>query len=70
MAYMKNKRFKWVVEIEIDELWVADGYEATAERIQEAILCRSLGWAQDHEVKVKQVSSPKKADIAKAQGEL
>jgi hypothetical protein len=64
----KPKKFKWTVEIEIDETWVADGYEATAERVQEAILCYSLGYAYDHEVKVKTLKAPSKAAIRAAQG--
>lgn len=57
-----------MVEIEIDEIWVADGYEVTAERIQEAILTYSLGYARDEEVKVKIVKAPSKKSIAAAQG--
>jgi len=61
----KKKTFKWVVEIEVDEVWVADGYEATADRIKEAILEYSLGWAHDHEVKTKLLKQPTKASIDK-----
>jgi hypothetical protein len=62
------KKFKWTVEIEVDETWVADGYEATAERVKEAILEHSLGYAYDHEVKVTLLKAPKASDVEKAQG--
>jgi len=64
----KKRRFKWTVEIEVDEIWVADGYEATAERVQEAILSYSLGYARDEEVKVKIIKAPSRKSIAAAQG--
>jgi hypothetical protein len=62
------KKFKWVVEIEIDETWVADGYEAKADRVKDAILNYSLGYAYDHEVNVKVLKAPSKDRIKKAQG--
>lgn len=64
----KKKAFKWVLEIEIDETWVADGYEATADRVKEAILSYSLGYAYDYEVKTKLLKKPLKRDIRRAQG--
>lgn len=65
---MPKQKFKWVVEIEIDEIWVSDGYEATADNVKEAILGYSLGYANDHEVKTKLLKSPKSIAIRKAQG--
>lgn len=32
-----SKFFKWTVEIEINEIWVADGFEVTADGIKEMI---------------------------------
>lgn len=63
------KTFKWVVEIEVDETWVADGYEATADRVKEAILGHSLGFAYENEIKVRQISKPSDKSIRIAQGE-
>lgn len=64
----KPKKFKWVVEIEVDEVWVADGYEANADRVKDAIMEYSLGYAYDSEVNVKILKAPTKKSIAKAQG--
>ncbi len=64
----KAKKFKWVIELEVDELWVADGYEARAEDIQEAILSYSLGCARYDEVKVKILEAPTQKRVDKAQG--
>jgi hypothetical protein len=61
-------KFKWTVEIEINPIWVADGYEATPMRIKDAILNYDLGYAMESEVRVKAIKSPPKKDIRKAQG--
>lgn len=49
---------EWTVKIKISDVWVADGYEATAEGVKEALLGYSLGYAYDHEVEVELVKSP------------
>jgi hypothetical protein len=64
----KPKFFKWTVEIEISEVWVADGYEVEAERLKDTILEHSLGYAFDTEVKVKVLSKPSIKAIRKVQG--
>ncbi len=66
----KKKQFKWIVEIEINETWVADGYEATAENVKQAILAHSLGYAYESEVNVKQISKPLKSEIDRVQGAI
>jgi hypothetical protein len=64
---MKNK-FKWTVEIEVDEVWVKDGFDLTGEMVQQALLEYALGYAYDHEVKAQVLSSPTKARILRTQG--
>lgn len=64
----KPKMMKWVIEVEVAECWVADGYEANADRVKEAILNYSLGYAQDEEVRVKTLKRPSAKAIRQAQG--
>jgi hypothetical protein len=62
---------KWKVEItlSVDDIWVADGFEATKERIEEHML-EILPQAYEHEFKVnaKVISAPDKKVIDKLQG--
>lgn len=61
------KTFKWTVEFEIDETWVADGFEMTDERANDMIQ-NALGWATSSEVKARVLKSPDPKKIRKAQG--
>jgi len=63
----KKKRFIWTVQIEVDESWVADGFNLDNERAHEMAMSE-LPWANDNEVKVRVTKSPKASDIKKAQG--
>lgn len=60
-------RFKWTVEFEVDEVWVADGFNLDDERAQEMLLV-DLGYARPHEVSAKVISAPDPKSIKKAQG--
>lgn len=60
--------FKWTAEIEVDETWIADGFELTAEDLKNAILEHMLGYADDSEVNVEIVKSPSEDEIREAQG--
>lgn len=61
------KKFKWTVEIEIDEVWVADGFELTEERLIDMVQS-DLQYATESEIKVKILKSPDEKAISKAQG--
>ena len=62
------KTFKWTVEFEVAECWVADGFNLTDERAL-YMLAHDLGWANiSTELAAKVVSSPSAERIAKAQG--
>lgn len=63
---MPSKKFKWVIEFEVDKTWVADGYDPDAIQIQDMIL-DTLPFAYPDQVKVKLLKRPKDADIAKVQ---
>lgn len=63
----KKQTFKWTVEIEVDEKWVADGYDLDDIRAT-AMVLSDLVFAEEHEVKAKVISAPNPEDIAKAQG--
>lgn len=61
------KTFKWTVEFEIDETWVADGFDMDDDTAQEMIqswLSHAYGW----EVKGKVLKSPPAKAIRIAQG--
>lgn len=61
------KRFKWTVEFEVDETWVADGFDLTDERAKDMIEGQ-LGYAYPHETSAKVVSAPSPIEIRLAQG--
>src|SRR5690242_18883125 len=62
-----NRFYKWTIEIEVNEVWVADGFEVTAENIQE-MLQERIGFAHDNETRCRVVKSPSVNSIRKAQG--
>lgn len=61
------KKFKWTVEITVDETWVADGFDLTDERAH-AIVCNDLSYAFGHEIKCKVIARPSMAEVNIAQG--
>ena len=60
-------KFKWKVEFEVDETWVADGFEMTEERAK-LMIENSLPYSYPAEKKVKIISSPDYKKIQKVQG--
>lgn len=64
---MKEKFFKWTVEFEVHESWVADGFDMTDERARE-MLTETLPCAFDMELKARVVKSPSARAIRMAQG--
>ena len=61
------KKFKWVVEFEVDESWVADGYDPDDEQMKE-MLAQRLSGAYNHEIDAKIIKRPTDKSIVKAQG--
>ena len=61
------KTFKWTVEFEVDETWVADGFDLDDERAQDMIQ-NDLRLATSFEAKAKVIKSPPAKAIRKAQG--
>ena len=61
------KTFKWTVEFEVDEVWVADGFEPTDLHFHD-MLSSWLSFATPDEISAKILKSPKQYDIRKAQG--
>ena len=61
------RKFKWVVEIEVDKFWVEDGFNLTDERAHD-LMTNDLTFAYGHEFKTKVLSAPDKAAIMKVQG--
>jgi hypothetical protein len=68
-----EKMMTWKLEITIRvaESWVADGFQATPECIEELLEAKLLPYAQSYEkiVTVKTRRAPNAARIAKLQGE-
>lgn len=60
-------KFKWTVEFEVDEIWVADGFVMTDERALE-MLATDLGWASESELGAKVIKHPDMNKVAVAQG--
>lgn len=61
------RKFKWVVEIEVDEIWVMDGFDLSEERIKTMIL-RDLSQARNNEVNCRVLKTPDPEEIRKTQG--
>lgn len=64
---MKERKFKWVVELEVDESWVADGFDLDDERAH-AMLCREIPYAYSWELKAKVLKTPSREAILRKQG--
>lgn len=60
-------KFKWTIEIEVDETWVADGFDATDDRMHD-MLAHHLPYAYGHELGAKVLTRPPDEAVAKAQG--
>ena len=60
-------KLKWVVELEVDEQWVADGFDLTDDRALD-MLNGELPYASLSELNVRVIESPAKKDILKIQG--
>ncbi len=64
---MSNKRFKWTVEFEVDETWVADGFDMTSERAH-LMIQKDLAYAYPSETSAKVILCPFPNEILAAQG--
>lgn len=60
-------RFKWILEIEVDRTWVADGFNMTDQRAQD-MLSEHLSYAHQSEIGARVLSAPDPRDIRSAQG--
>jgi hypothetical protein len=63
------KKFKWVVEFEVDEKWVADGFDLSTLRVT-GMLEDKLPFASGAEFKATVIKAPDKNLIRKTQGYL
>jgi hypothetical protein len=63
----KRKTFKWRVEFEVDESWVADGFDLDNEQAKDMIEHR-IPFAYSHETAARVVKAPSPKSIRKAQG--
>lgn len=61
------KKFKWIVEFEVDETWVKDGFNLT-KLIAQNMIVNELPYANPNEISAKILESPKADDILKTQG--
>lgn len=59
-------KFKWTVEVEVDESWIADGFNLTRDRALQMISA-VLPFADSKEYNAKIIEAPAKEKIEKAQ---
>jgi hypothetical protein len=60
--------FKWTIEIQVEQTWVADGFDLTDERALD-MLAHELGWADiGTELKAKVLTAPARHLVLKVQG--
>jgi hypothetical protein len=63
----RNGFYRWVVEIEVHETWVEDGFSLDDEKAHDMMMHR-LPYANGHELKARVLSSPPEKSVRKAQG--
>ena len=61
------KTFKWVVEFEVTENWVEDGFNMSEKRALN-MLSNALPYAYESELSAKVIKSPSQKLIRKTQG--
>lgn len=61
------RKYKWVVEIEVADTWVADGFDLDDDRAHK-MLAEHLPYAYGHELKARVLKAPDPDAIAKEQG--
>lgn len=59
-------KFKWTIEIEVDPIWVADGFDLNEENVQDRVW-KMLPYALGHEFKAKVLKAPPKKLIEETQ---
>ena len=66
------KKFKWTFQVTIEtvEMWVEDGFNPSADQIEQALDERLLGYAYGNEkrIKAKLISKPNQKLVASVQG--
>jgi len=62
------KTYKWTIEIQVADTWVADGFDLSNENLQERILEKMLPYAHEHERSMRVVKKPHALAIAREQG--
>lgn len=60
-------KLKWTIEIEVDETWVADGFNPNDGWVQDMMMDR-LSWANGSEVGGRIVKAPDQEKVAHLQG--
>ena len=58
---------KWIVQIEVDDSWVADGFDLDKDRLLDMV-ANDLNQAHEWEIKVKIIHHPDVKVIRKLQG--
>jgi hypothetical protein len=61
------QRFKFTIEFDVAEVWIADGFDLTDSRAQD-LLRNALPWCYDSEVGARVIARPADEDMARAQG--
>lgn len=64
---MKKQTFKWILELEVSEYWVADGFDITEENVQD-IANAMNPYAIVGEYRVRILQAPAPETVRQAQG--
>jgi hypothetical protein len=62
-----NRRFRWLIEVEVNEVWVADGFDFDEDRCDQ-VRENLIGYADPDEVQVRVVKTPSPVEIRQSQG--
>lgn len=63
-----GRRFKFVVAFEVDEVWVADGFDIRTTAQARGLIESRLGWAYGHEYDARVVAAPSHDEVLTTQG--
>ena len=66
MSQFKKEKFTWIVEFEVDKIWVADGFDPSSNDFKD-MLWNNLSYAYSHEIYARIVKAPERSQIQRAQ---
>lgn len=67
MSKKSKKTFTWTIEVEVDRVWIEDGFDLDDEKATDIFL-GALSMAYEGEVKARILARPPRSALLRAQG--